>query len=96
MYKRQLREIAPRLVEVVAIGESAEVLTRVFEGVVPTVVAASMKEAVEYAARAAQKSGGDVVLSPACASFDWYRNYNERGDDFKQIVFSLEREPTDP
>ena len=92
----ELREIAPRLVEVVAIGESAEVLTRVFEGVVPTVVAASMKEAVEYAARAAQKSGGDVVLSPACASFDWYRNYNERGDDFKQIVFSLEREPTDP
>jgi UDP-N-acetylmuramoylalanine--D-glutamate ligase len=45
-----------------------------------------MEEAVYLATSVAKSSGGDVVLSPACASFDWYRNYNERGDDFQRVV----------
>jgi UDP-N-acetylmuramoylalanine--D-glutamate ligase len=48
-----------------------------------------MKEAVEEAARMAQ-SGDIVLLSPACASFDMYRNFEERGRDFKQLVMNLE------
>lgn len=87
-----LRRIAPKLAGVVAIGESAETLSQVFDGVVATTVAHSMQEAIESATEIAKVSGGDVVLSPACASFDWYQSYNERGDDFKQRVFSLERE----
>jgi UDP-N-acetylmuramoylalanine--D-glutamate ligase len=44
-----------------------------------------MDDAVEAASRMARE--GDVVLlSPACASYDWYRNYGERGDDFARAV----------
>jgi UDP-N-acetylmuramoylalanine--D-glutamate ligase len=82
----ELREVAPRLAGVVAIGETAETLTRVFDGIVTTITADSMEEAVYLATSVAKSSGGDVVLSPACASFDWYRNYNERGDDFQRVV----------
>ena len=51
--------------------------------------AASMPEAVEQAAAAA--APGDVVLlAPACASFDWYRSFEERGRAFKDAVAQLE------
>ena len=74
-----------RLRHVVALGESAALIADVFEGLAPTTTATSMSEAIEQAHSAAQP--GDVVLlSPACASFDWYRNYGERGDDFKRLV----------
>ena len=74
------------------IGESAETLTHVFDGIVTTTLANSMEEAVKAAMSIARGSGGDVVLSPACASFDWYRNYNERGDDFQRLVRLLKQE----
>ena len=59
-----------------------------FEGRVPVTEAASMDEAV-VAARAYAEPGDAVVLSPGCASFDWYRNYGERGDDFARAVRAL-------
>ena len=61
-------------------------LEREFAGVVPTIVStASLDEAMQAARTAAQK--GDVVLlSPACASFDLFKNYENRGELFKQWV----------
>ncbi len=50
--------------------------------------AGSAKEAVEIAYRCA-KSGESVLLSPACASFDLFRNYEDRGKQFKEAVASL-------
>jgi UDP-N-acetylmuramoylalanine--D-glutamate ligase len=47
-----------------------------------------MAEAVDQAAAAA-RPGDTVLLSPACASFDWYRSYSERGDDFAACVAAL-------
>ncbi len=47
-----------------------------------------MAEAVGTAAALA-RPGDAVVLSPACASFDWYRSYAERGDDFARCVAAL-------
>jgi UDP-N-acetylmuramoylalanine--D-glutamate ligase len=52
---------------------------------VPVTTAASMDEAVA-SARAAARSGDVVLLSPGCASFDWYGSYGERGDDFARAV----------
>ena len=83
-----LRPLAPRLSGVVAIGDAAAEVETAFAGAVPTVRAASMREAVRAAAGMA--APGDVVLlSPACASFDWYRSYEERGDDFRAEVLAL-------
>ncbi len=72
---------------VVGIGESAEEVVRAF-GDRPAVVADSMEAAVEAAARLA-RSGDTVLLSPGCASFDWYGSYGERGDDFVRAVRGL-------
>ena len=80
-----LRPLAPQLRAVVAIGEAAPEVVAAFDGAVPTVVADSMRAAVSAASDLAEP--GDVVLlSPACASFDWYRSYEERGDDFRSEV----------
>lgn len=74
---------------VVAIGEAAPEIEAAFDGRRPVEVAASMPEAVSTAARLAQP--GDVVLlSPACASFDWYPSYAARGDDFAAAVHALQ------
>jgi len=80
-----LVDIADRLQAVIAIGEAAPEVAAAFEGRVPVQRAESMVAAV--AAAAASARPGDVVLlSPGCASFDWYRSYGERGDDFARLV----------
>jgi UDP-N-acetylmuramoylalanine--D-glutamate ligase len=70
---------------VVAIGEAAAEVADAFAGQRPVVVASSMDEAVR-AARGLARPGDVVLLSPACASFDWYSSYGERGDDFQRAV----------
>jgi UDP-N-acetylmuramoylalanine--D-glutamate ligase len=73
---------------VVAIGESAPDVIAAFRQRVPVTEAASMDEAVAAARRAARE-GDAVLLSPGCASFDWYHSYAERGDDFVRAVRDL-------
>jgi UDP-N-acetylmuramoylalanine--D-glutamate ligase len=76
---------AGRIRAVVAIGEAAGEVEHAFNGVRSVVVAESMSDAVGRAAALA-RSGDTVLLSPACASFDWYKSYGERGDDFAARV----------
>lgn len=83
-----LAAAAPHVRAVVAIGDAAGEVESAFAGVRPVVIAGSMHEAVVAAERLAQP-GDAVLLSPACASFDWYRSYGERGDDFSNEVRSL-------
>ncbi|MFT3854853.1 MAG: UDP-N-acetylmuramoyl-L-alanine--D-glutamate ligase [Ilumatobacteraceae bacterium] len=76
-----------RVVGVVALGDAADEVAAAFTPWCPVRVAANMAEAVDLAA--AMATPGDVVLlSPACASFDWYPEggYPARGEDFKQLV----------
>jgi len=84
----ELAEEAPHLRAVVAIGEAAPDVAAAFDGLRPVQSAASMDEAVAAAASLA-RSGDVVLLSPACASFDWYSSYAERGDDFVRAVNDL-------
>jgi UDP-N-acetylmuramoylalanine--D-glutamate ligase len=76
---------AQRVRAVIAIGEAAPDVRAVFESSRPVHDASSMAEAVRLAAEIA-RPGDAVVLSPGCASFDWYGGYPERGDDFKRLV----------
>lgn len=81
----QLAAEPNRMRGVVAIGDDAELVAGAFAGVCPVVSAESMKDAVAAAASMAA-DGAVVLLSPGCTSYDWYRNYNERGDDFQEQV----------
>lgn len=81
---------APRLQAVVAIGEAAAEIEAAFSSLAPVERADSMEEAVRRAAAHA-RPGDAVLLSPGCASFDWYRSYAERGEDFARAVEALSR-----
>ena len=77
---------AGRLRGVVAVGEAAQEVMGAFDGTnVPLVHADSMDAAVA-AARGSARPGDVVLLSPGCASYDWYSSYAERGDDFARAV----------
>ncbi len=77
---------------VVAIGDAAAEVEAAFRGVRPVTRAESMSEAVRTATALAEP-GDAVLLSPACASFDWYPNYAARGDDFTAAVTALREQP---
>lgn len=80
--------VAKHVKTIVAIGESAEKVYQEFHSIKKVIKASSMDEAVILASKLA--SAGDIVLlSPACASFDWFQNYEHRGQVFKQIVNKL-------
>jgi UDP-N-acetylmuramoylalanine--D-glutamate ligase len=81
----ELAAAAAHVRAVVAIGEAAGDVAAAFDGIRPVVTATSMDEAVTRAAALAH-AGDTVLLSPACASFDWYSGYAERGHDFARAV----------
>ena len=86
---RDLRNVlAARGRAVVAMGEAAPLVREALADVVPVIDARSMREAVERGYEAARPDGV-VLLAPACASFDWFRDYAERGRAFKQEVEDL-------
>jgi len=88
---RDLREpLAARGRAAIAIGESTPLVREALTGVVPVIAAASMREAVEEGFKAAQPDGV-VLLAPACSSFDWFRDYAERGETFKREVELLKQ-----
>ena len=83
-----LAKAAERIRAVVALGEAGPEVEAAFAGIRPVTRAATMDEAVRAAAAFA-RTGDAVLLSPGCASFDQYRSYAERGDDFAAAVGRL-------
>jgi len=86
-----LGSVAPRLAGVVAIGASAGDVRAVFEGRVPVRDAGSIEEATRVAFRMASERGS-VLLAPACASWDMFRDYAERGDRFAAAARAIEKQ----
>ena len=75
----------------VVMGETGPRIARAAQaaGWGPVVRAADMAEAIRKAAQMAP-SGGNVLLSPACASFDMFRNFEHRGEVFKALVEAMD------
>ena len=74
---------------IVCLGKDNEKIRQAFSGIVPTIVETdSMKEAVRAAYYLGSKDD-TVLLSPACASFDLFNNYEDRGRQFKEAVRNL-------
>jgi len=73
---------------IVLIGRDAPLIARALDGVCPIERCATLPQAVQAAARAA-RPGDTVLLSPACASFDMFRDYAHRGEVFAEAVQEL-------
>jgi len=87
-----LRELAEKKCKgVVLIGQAKSIIKPYFDDFHPVVESHSMKDAVKESYRLSNGSG-TVLFSPACSSFDWYKNYKERGVDFKNNVLELKEE----
>ncbi len=88
-YDAILQLIREKVSAVVLVGDEAEAMERAFAPLTRTIRAGYSMEAAVDAARAAANRGDVVLLSPACASFDMFRNYEHRGETFKKIVNDL-------
>jgi UDP-N-acetylmuramoylalanine--D-glutamate ligase len=87
-----LTEFFPRIRKAYLIGEAAADFAKTLEGKVPYEMSGTLDVAVTAAARDAGASSADepvVLLSPACASFDQYRNFEVRGTAFRDLVLAL-------
>src|SRR5450631_4100241 len=74
----------------VLIGKDAPAVAVAFLDACTTETVASMQEAVAGATRVARREGATVLLSPACASFDMFRDYGHRGTVFAEAVRALD------
>jgi UDP-N-acetylmuramoylalanine--D-glutamate ligase len=87
-FSRLAQAVSRRVTRVILIGEAAPLLRQAWTSVATMSEAATLRDAVEIAAQGA--SPGDVVLlSPACASFDMFADYQDRGRQFKALVHAL-------
>ena len=89
-YEEWIESFEGKVKKLVLIGQTKEKIAETAEkcGFEDTILAESLEEAVAVCADLA-KEGEAVLLSPACASWGMFRNYEERGDKFKELVKSL-------
>lgn len=88
-YTELLSLVNEKVKAIICLGADNKKIKHVFDNTVETLVeAASMSEAVQMAYRLAEK-GDNVLLSPACASFDLFENYEDRGRQFKAAIRKL-------
>lgn len=87
-YTPWITEFNGNVKKILVIGQSAEKIHRDLSATIPVEICLTLKEAVENAAAFA-RPGQVVLLSPGCASFDQFRDYADRGEQFKKFVDAL-------
>jgi UDP-N-acetylmuramoylalanine--D-glutamate ligase len=88
-YSELFNLVSKKVKAIVCMGKDNKKIVEAFKDKVPTLVETnSMEEAVRSSYYLAKK-GDTVLLSPACASFDLFKNYEDRGRQFKQAVRNL-------
>jgi UDP-N-acetylmuramoylalanine--D-glutamate ligase len=87
-FTRLLVAAKDKVENIVVLGEASEKIFEQLGRHIPVVMARSMADAVDKAFELSH-SGFTVLLSPGCASFDMYKNFEERGRDFKDLVRKL-------
>ena len=88
-----LRGFFPRIAKAYLIGEAAPAFSATLGEAVPYEISGTLAAAVEHAANdAANDTGGEavVLLSPACASFDQFKNFEVRGEAFRQAATAID------
>ena len=80
--------VKERVKAIVLIGEATEKIKRSLGDIIETLMAKNLQEAVEIS-RSISTKGDVVLLSPACASFDMFADFEDRGRQFKKIVTEL-------
>ena len=94
-FERMRELVQSKARAVLTIGKAADRIAEALDGTTEIVAANDMDGAVKWA-RENAKSGETVLLSPACASFDQYRNFEHRGEHFEQLVRGLTQQPSNP
>jgi len=87
-----LEEFFPRIRKAYLVGEAAKEFAQTLDGKVPYEMSGTIDRALETSARDAEVSSLKepvVLLSPACASFDQFRNFEIRGDHFRELVLKI-------
>ena len=80
--------IQQKVKAVILLGEAKDKIEKAFEGIQNIFQVSSLEESIKKA-RSLADSGDVIMLSPACASFDMFQNFEDRGDQFKKMVNAL-------
>ena len=89
-YSALMPLVREKVKAILCIGVENQKIVETFNKVIPEIhELSSLEDTVAMAMRFAER-GDTVMLSPACASFDRFKNYEDRGDQFKQVVRSLD------
>ncbi|SEL49523.1 UDP-N-acetylmuramoylalanine--D-glutamate ligase [Stigmatella aurantiaca] len=87
-YQPMVDEGRGKVTAVLTIGQDAELLAAAYQGVAPVHACGTLDVAVRRA-RELARQGDTVLLSPACASYDQFKNFEDRGETFKRLVKAL-------
>jgi UDP-N-acetylmuramoylalanine--D-glutamate ligase len=90
-FSESRKRLAGKVRGALLIGEMAKKIEKAWNGVVPCRRVQDLEEAVERAAKMAV-SGETVLLSPGCSSYDMFKNFEERGEKYRQCVTALPEE----